>query len=177
MSLYFNRLRVTELWVSFGTGKCHRYITVGKAANILVKESVWPFPFSMHSQDAIRFSVRREREKSAYDTWITFPMIATAFSKLSSLPENVNEEDMISLGRIVILMNDRSSNLERVNECRRSLFSRGIDLESIPLTEDARQQHVLRATYQASITWAQAPVPRPVLPSPADWDWEQSNNT
>ena len=55
------------------------------------------------------------------------------------------------LERYVVLLYERTSTIEKVNESRRILFSgKGRSIKNIPPTEDALLNHAKRAVYQAA---------------------------
>ena len=86
---------------------------------------------------------------------------------------NMESEIFKLLQRFVILMYDRNSNLESVNEARRELFCKqGRNLENLPPTEDALLLHSKRAIFQASI-WYIASEENVNLPSPEMFGWKQ----
>ena len=92
------------------------------------------------------------------------------------MPDELRQEHLETIERFVILWYDRTSRLSSINDCRRSLFSNGRNLENIPPTQDALEQHALRAAYQAGFLWAQATVLKPVIPTPGEWGWALSDN-
>ena len=55
-----------------------------------------------------------------------------------------------------------------VNDCRMEMFSRGRQVQSIPPTQDALQQHIQRASLQAMI-WVQSMEPSQRSPDPQGW--------
>lgn len=62
----------------------------------------------------------------------------------------LKEEDINSITRFVVLLYDRLSDTDDVNECRRSLFTKKArSVEQIPPTQDALLQHMKRATFQS----------------------------
>ena len=80
---------------------------------------------------------------------------------------------MVVLERFVVLLYDRTSNLTKVNEARQELFSKkSRDLECIPPTRAALEQHDRRAVLQGGHVWGQTLLPTQVLPSPSEWGWE-----
>ena len=99
------------------------------------------------------------------------------FSNLNDRPSQQQVQDaMPVLERIVIIMYDRTSPCESVNEARKVLFSqKGRPLESIPLTSDALILHTKRVVYQAGHCWGQCLIPIPELPSPIEWGWIKSD--
>ena len=98
------------------------------------------------------------------------------FGLLSSMPDELKQEHLETIERFVILWYDLTSRLSSINDCRRSLFSKGRNLENIPPTQDALEQHALRAAYRAGFLWAQVTVLKPVIPTRGEWGWELSDN-
>ena len=83
----------------------------------------------------------------------------------------ISDAYMIQLERFVVLMYDRTSECQEVNEARKQLFiQKSRTLETIPPAKAALEQHIKRASYQAHC-WSQALVQNPQLPSPSDWGW------
>ena len=66
----------------------------------------------------------------------------------------------------MILLYDRTSSLEDINQARKHLFAqKGRSIENIPPTKAALVQHIKRAVYQAGYCWAQATTSSPDLPA------------
>ena len=64
-------------------------------------------------------------------------------------PEDLEEKDIKSIERYVVLLYDRGCGLESVNECRRSLFTKkNRTSDNLPPTRDALIQHIKRAICQ-----------------------------
>ena len=115
-------------------------------------------------------------KKTGWETWKAYQGVTNAFLELANTPTDLSAINMSLIERFVILMYDRTSEIVKVNDSRRHLFSRrGKALESIPPTEAALTQHTLRAVYQAGHVWGQALLPTPNLPSPAVWGWDKSD--
>ena len=75
------------------------------------------------------------------------------------------------LEKFVVLMYDRSSSSDDVDEARLDLFTRKQrPYESIPPTKAALIQHAKRAAYQAGI-WRKCTDTNIDPPDPADWGW------
>ena len=93
---------------------------------------------------------------------------------LAQQPVSMNTvtESMAVIERFVCLMYSAVTNEHEVNKCRRYLFTKGRQLESLPPTQDALFQHVLRAVYQGSFVWGQATIAMQILPKPTDWGWK-----
>ena len=64
---------------------------------------------------------------------------------------------MDKIERFVVLMYSKTTELEKVNEARQLLFSKGRRfVESIPSTQAALLQHIYRSIYQSGYIWGQA---------------------
>ena len=82
------------------------------------------------------------------------------------------------LQRFVVLLCDRTSELQSVNQARKQMFSKGKrQLENIPPTLGALQQHTLRAVYQGGHIWGQCLTKAPDLPSPGQWGWQKEQTS
>ncbi len=86
------------------------------------------------------------------------------------------------LERYVVLMYDRTSTCQSVNDARKHLFTqKGRSIDMIPPTSAALMQHTKIAAYQSGHIWAQCPtamyfsrqylVPSQEIPCPAAWGW------
>ena len=72
----------------------------------------------------------------------------------------------------MVLMYDRSSTAESVDDARLDMFVRKqIPYETIPPTRAALRQHVKRAAYQAGCIWSQSTVRQPEIRSPDNCGW------
>lgn len=81
-----------------------------------------------------------------------------------------------SSGTFVVLLYDRTSSLEHVNEARKELFTKkSRTIDRLPPTQAALIQHIKRAAYQAGHCWAQVMIAAPELPSPGDWGWKRKD--
>ena len=77
-------------------------------------------------------------------------MIQSPSRSSDSNARHVTDEDLKSLERHVILIYDKTSTLQDVNKCRKTLFAKkGGSIEALPPTKDALIQHSRRALLQA----------------------------
>ena len=84
---------------------------------------------------------------------------------------------MDALERFVVLLYDRNSSQEHVNECRKHLFTQtGRSIDALRPTREALKQHIKRAAYQAGYCRGQMMVSKPELPSSSDWGWVHTDN-
>ncbi len=74
----------------------------------------------------------------------------------------------------MVLLYDRTSDILKVDQSRKHLFTRkGRALENWPPTSAALQQHIKREVYQ-SICWNRALCVQQELPEPTDWGWKKT---
>ena len=82
------------------------------------------------------------------------------------VPLNIESEEFKLLECFCVIIYDKTSSLEYVNEAWRELFcQKNRTMETIPLTQDAFLQHCKRASYQAGI-WSTSDRAHQELPSP-----------
>ncbi|KAK6167880.1 hypothetical protein SNE40_021809 [Patella caerulea] len=171
----FNQINVTELWVSFGTGKNCRLIpvhTISKTLGPQKSMSLLMF-HAFTGCDQTSFFLNRGK-KTAWQTSKVYKDAEESFAVLSRAPPSVEElhNHMSTIERFVILMYDRTSSCESVDEARQELFThKGRAIELIPPTSAALFQHAKRAVFQAAYVWGQALLRTPELPDPSDWGW------
>lgn len=171
------RLNISELWIAFGAGKSFRFIAAHEIARALGPDRCLALPM-FHAYtgcDTVSFFGGRGK-KTAWDTWTIYGDITPAFCALGSMPDPLTiDKWMQHLERFVILMYDRTSTEESVNQARKQLFSKkGRAIDGLPPTRDALIQHTKRAAYQAGHCWAQMMTPAPELPSPREWGWNKN---
>ena len=112
---------------------------------------------------------RGKGKKSAWQTWDVCDDASGVFSKPSQYPAVVDDEDLKTLEKFVVMMYDRSSTAEGVDDARLDMFARKQrPCEAIPPTRSALKQHVKRAAYQAGCIWSQSIVRQPEMPTPAN---------
>ncbi|KAJ8395935.1 hypothetical protein AAFF_G00026430 [Aldrovandia affinis] len=76
--------------------------------------------------------------------------------------------------RFVILLYDRTSKCTDIDKARRKLFARKNNVQLIPPTKAALEEHVKRAVYQGGHVWGQILLPAPELPPPTNWGWSRT---
>ncbi|CAH3151254.1 unnamed protein product [Porites lobata] len=168
------RHRNTEIWIAFGTGKSFRFLAAHEMARILGPDRCIALPMfhAFTGCDTVSFFGGRGK-RTAWDTWRSYNDITLIFVSLANTPESV-ESSVTSLERFVILLYDRTSSLEDINQARKHLFAqKGRSIENIPPTKAALVQHIKRAVYQAGYCWAQATTSSPDLPCPSEWGWKR----
>ena len=76
-------------------------------------------------------------------------------------------------GQFVILLYDRTSSEESVNQARKQLFThKGQAIDGLLQTQTAVIQHTIRAAYQARHCRGQMMVAASELSPPSDWGWK-----
>ena len=103
-------------------------------------------------RDSVVFG--RKDKRTAWDTWKAYNDVTPALCSLATTPESVRSFIKQLLERFVILLYDRASDLEYVNQAWKQLFTqRGRSIEGIPPTKASLIQLTKRATYQAGYCW------------------------
>ena len=166
------RLNNAGVWIAFGTGKCLRFIAAHKIARGLGPDQCMALPMlhAFTGCDTVSFFGGRGK-RTAWDTWKATDDVTPVLCSLATTPESV-ESFSKPLERFVILLYERTSNLECVNQARKQLFTqKGRSIEGISPTKAALIQHTKRATYQVGYCWGQVMIAAPELPSPGDCGW------
>ena len=169
----FQNIDIDELWIHFGVGTNAKFIAVHEIANSLGPRRCTALPFfhSFTGCDTVSgfYGIGK---KKAWDTWLIHSDVTETFCKLADSPDKVTDEDMKAIERFVVLMYDRTSELESVNDARMQLFaSKGRTMENIPPTSAALRQHTKRSALQGGHCWGQCIQQIQYLPSPAEWGW------
>ena len=174
----FSSLNLSELWISFGTGKNQRLLSIHSISDAIgaTKCNGLPFFHAFTGCDQVSFFTGKGKE-SAWRTWKNFDDVTASFVSCSNFPSGKELKELFpTIDRYVTLLYDQSSLLESVNDCRKVLFAtKGRSLEAIPPTHDALFQHTRRAIYQASC-WRQSLIAQQNLPDPNAWGWHQDEN-
>ena len=93
-------------------------------------------------------------KKSLWKTWNVYPEITTTFINLLSESSSLINE-LPKFERFVILTYDKTSSQTAVNRCRLRLFAnKNRQIDNIPPTKSALQEHLKRSVFQARI-WKQ----------------------
>ena len=89
----------------------------------------------------------------------------------------MDDEDLETLEKFVVMMYDRSSTAEGVDAARLDMFARKQrPYEAIPPNQEALKKHVKHAAYQAGCIWSQATVLQPEMQTPANWGWTKTED-
>ncbi|KAJ8043846.1 hypothetical protein HOLleu_11123 [Holothuria leucospilota] len=135
-----------NIWVAFGTGKHFSFFHVNEICMALGDDTSVALPV-FHSF-------------TGCDTTSAFYRKGWRHTQLFKLLE-----------RFVVVLYDKTSNLESINEARRELFcQKNRPMENIPPTLDALLQHSKRAAFQAGI-WTTSNLTIQESPTPEGWGW------
>ena len=167
---------VTQLWIAFGQGHHLRWIPVHNLyVSIGVEKTRGILFFHAFTGCDVVSAFRGKGKKTAWQTWDMCSAVSESFSRLSQYPPTVDDDNLKLLEKFVIMMYDRSSTTECVDDARLDMFARKQrPYEAIPPTQGALLQHVRRAAYQAGCIWSQSTVCQPEVPSPAEWGWRRN---
>ncbi len=91
--------------------------------------------------------------------------------KMASAPSDIPEDVIHTIERFVILLYDRTSTSSNIDKTRKKLFAKKTNVQLIPPTKAALDEHVKRASYQGGHVWGQTLLPTPELPPPTNWGW------
>ena len=164
-----------DVWVAFGMGNNHKLFHINTICETLGEQRSKSLPiFHAFSGCDTTSSFNGKGKKSAWQAWNVFPEITDTFVHLADYPfHNVDNDNFHfkNLERFTVVLYDKTSDLESVNECRRVLFCQmNRSMDRLPPTRDALLQHCKRAIYQASV-WTTCREPQPLLPSPQEFAW------
>ena len=175
----FSRLAISEMWIAFGVGKQLRYIAIHDIVSALGDEKSQVLHVFHALTGCDQTSAFLGRGKStAWATWMSYEEAITIFPSLSQSPSMQDVLDaMLVLERFVVLMYDRTSQCQRVNDARKStICTEGKNPREHLPTGDALLQHATRVAYQAGHCWGQCLVSVPELPSPGERGWTRSES-
>ena len=173
------RLDIDELWVAFATGRSFRFLAAHEIAKTLGPNKCRALPFfhAFTGCDTVSCFGGRGK-KAAWETWKSDDGVTAAFGALSATPNSTTIDECIApLQRFVVLLYDRTSSQEHLNDARKQLFTQNCrTIGSLPPTRATLIQHAKRAAYQAGYCWGQMMIPAPELPSPSEWGWVQRDS-
>lgn len=116
-------------------------------------------------------------KKTAWGIWHIYQELTPVLARLSVPLPMLDDASMAIIERFVILLYDKTSVHSLVNISRQHLFAtKTQNIESIPPSQAALHQHLLRALFQGAIVWGQALIPKPYIPSPEQWGWNMTEH-
>ena len=167
-----------QMWIAFGQGQHLRWIPVHDlCVSLGPQKSTGILFFHAFTGCDVISSFRGKGKKSAWQTWDVCDEASDVFTRLSQYPPTVDDDDLTTLEKFVVMMYDRSNTARGVDDARLDMFARKQrPYEAIPPTRAALHQHVKLATYQAGYIWSQSLVRQPETQSPADWGWTKTGD-
>jgi len=164
-----------KLWVAFGTGQSFRYLAAHEITAGLGRENARALPMfhALTGCDTVSSFATRGK-KTAWTVWTVLPELTEALLLLSSAPRDIPDDATRIIERFVILLYDRTSKCTDIDKARRKLFARKNNVQLIPATKAALEEHVKRAVYQGGHVWGQILLPAPELPPPTNWGWSRT---
>ncbi|KAL8586163.1 hypothetical protein ACOMHN_057725 [Nucella lapillus] len=164
-----------KLWLAFGTGQSFRYLAAHEIAAGLGREKACALPMfhALTGCDTVSSFARRGK-KTAWAVWTVLPELTEALLLLSSAPRDIPDDAIRIIERFVILLYDRTSKCTDIDKARRKIFAKKNNVQLIPPTKAALEEHVKRAVYQGGHVWGQTLLPAPELPPPTNWGWSRT---
>ena len=165
-----------DIWLAFGTGTKFRHIHINTMYEALgIQKSIaLPVFHSFTGCDTTSVFFGKGK-KSAWEAWKSFPEVTRAFLYMANHPHTpltIECEHFRLLERFCVVIYDKTSNLESVNEARKDLLcQKSRTMETIPPSQDARLQHCKRVAYQAGI-WSTSDKAQQEIPSPEGHGWK-----
>ena len=106
---------------------------------------------------------------SPWKTWEVLPDITLCFHSLSINPDSITTE-FHKLEHFVAILYDRTNDSGSMNKVRKYLFAqKSREIENIPPTAGALEEHAKRVVYKSGHMWGQSLVRQHELPSPASF--------
>jgi len=137
-----------KIWVAFGTGKTFTYHHINLSTRSWVERNPWLSLFSTVSRDVTPHPYFLDGARSLpgrHGTAILNPDVTQAFTYMALHPYiklEIEDKNFKLLERFTIILYDKSSDIENVNEARKELFcQKNKTMEKLPPTRDALLQH------------------------------------
>jgi len=132
-------LGLEKMWIAFGQGGNFPWIPVHEVVHAIASEKASGLPFFHAFTGCDTVSAFRGRgKKPAWQTWNVCKEISTTLTKLSQCVTALDNADLQSLEKFVVVMYDRSSADVSVNDARLNLFARKQrPYDAIPPTQSA----------------------------------------
>ena len=163
-----------SIWVAFGTGKNFTYHYINSIYEDLGKDKSLALPVfhSFTGCDTTSAFFGRGK-KSAWEAWNCFQDVTRAFTYMALHPYaeiDVGTENFQLLERFTVILYDKTSDLQHVDEARKLFCQKEKTMERLPPTQDALLQHLKRVAYQAGI-WCTSEQSEQHAPTPEGWGW------
>ena len=116
-------LGLQQLWLAFGQGQNLRWIPVHDLCCTLAEKSKRMLFFHAFTGCDIVSAFRGKGKKSAWQTWDVCDEASGVFCKLRKYPPVVDDEDLETLEKFVVMMYERSRTGECVYDARLDMFA------------------------------------------------------
>ena len=135
-----NRYPEADIWVAFGIGKWFGYYCINSVCANLGRDRSYCLPlFHTFTRCDTTSSFFGRTKKTAWATWNAYPEVTEAFLYISNNPYGqalFTSSHILLLERFTVLLYDKSSVLESVNQECLDLFSKkNKTLEHLPPTK------------------------------------------
>ena len=143
-------------------GETFRFLIAHEIARALGPEKAQELPMfhALTGCDTVScFAGHGIGKRTAWAVWTALPELTQTLVLLSTALDHINEDAMQTIERFIILLYDRTSTSTDIDKARRKLFGKKSNVQLIPSTRAALEQHVRRAVYQGGHVWGQALVP------------------
>lgn len=165
----------TEIWIAFGAGKAFTYLHINSICHSMgeTKSLALPVFHSFTGCDTTSGFFGKGK-KIAWEGWKCYPDVTEVFTHMALNPYihlDYGSRYFQILERFTVILYNKTSILESVDEARMELFCHGNKtMEKLPPTKAALLQHSKRAVYQASV-WTTGDRAKQNRPSPEGWGW------
>ncbi|KAJ8353418.1 hypothetical protein SKAU_G00209850 [Synaphobranchus kaupii] len=172
---------LTDIWVAFGMGRKYRFYHINNMCRSLGEPKSRALPmFHAYSGCDTTSAFNGKGKKSAWRAWQAYDDATETFVYLAKhpfQPLDVDCPQFQKLERLTVILYDKSSPLNSINQKRKELFCQeNRMMEKLPPTQDALLQHMKRAIYQAGV-WATSTQIQQVIPSPQDYGWTKESGS
>jgi len=178
---HFNQLKMSEIWIGFGSGKAFKEIPIHHICEQLgpprCEALLFFHAFTGCDVTSSMFGIGK---KTAWNAWAAYPEVTDTFIDMTNSPNSftLESQDMRRLERFTVLMYSKNCGADSVNEARKLMFTHGLkSLESIPPSQHALFQHAKRALLTAGFVWKMSLCKAPDIPDPGEWGWEWNDRT
>ena len=170
-----------DIWIAFGTGKNFQYMHINAICHALGKCKSMSLPiFHCFTGCDTTSAFFGKGKKTAWEAWNSYPEVTKAFIYMATHPHaplTKESQHFRYLERFTVVLYDKTSSLESVDEARRELFcQKNRTMENIPPTQDTLLQHSKRVAYQAGI-WTTSELAQQQTPTPDGHGWTLDRNS
>ena len=145
-----------DIWVAFGAGKHFMYYHINYICHMLGEDKCLALPVfhSFTGSDTTSAFFGRGK-KMAWGAWNCYPDVTEALTYMALNPYaqlSVDAQHFRQLEYFTVILYDKTSHLENVDEARKYLFCQNNKtMQTIPPTQNALLLHSKRAAYQAAL--------------------------